>query len=251
MNPRNASSRYLLSGLVKCGHCGKALVGQEAKGGKFSYYVCDTLLKKSAGSCEARYYNSHKLEAVVIETLKDHILNKESLKDLVDRVNSSTENETGSYHDELAIVINEITTVSGRLDRLYDALETGKVDLDDLAPRIRDLRLQQEQLQNRKYELECYLSDRKVELADLKHVMGCVDNLRNILDKGTLAERRSFIRSFVRSIKVTGDDAKLNYTMPAPESLSEEKAGVLYSVRYGGDGVTIGRTFELVFNLEY
>jgi site-specific DNA recombinase len=30
-NPRQLSSRYLLSGLARCGHCGKAPVGQEAK----------------------------------------------------------------------------------------------------------------------------------------------------------------------------------------------------------------------------
>ena len=118
---------------MKCRHCGKALVGQEAKGGKFSYYVCDTLLKKGADSCEARYYNSRKLEAVVIETLKNHIINKESLEGFIDRVNSSMGNEKSSCHNELAIVGNEINTISGCLDRLYDALETGKVDLDDLA----------------------------------------------------------------------------------------------------------------------
>ena len=120
---------------------------------------------------------------------------------------------------------------------LKRGLETGKVDLDDLAPRIKGLRLQHEQLQNRKYELECYLSDKKVELADLKSVMGYVDNLRSVLDKGTLQERKAFIRSFVRSIKVTGDDAKLSYLMPVPpEWLVEEKVRVLYSVRYSGAG---------------
>ncbi len=237
LNPRIASSRYLLSGLVKCGHCGKALVGQEAKGGRFSYYVCDTLLKKGSGSCEARYYNSNKLETVVIQTLKDHILNKESLKGLVDRVNNSMGNETSSYHDELAIVLNEIITSSGRLDKLYDALETGKVDLDDLAPRIKGLRLQLEQLQNRKYELECHLSDRKVEPADLKRVMAYVDNFRNTLDIGTFSERKAFIRSFVRSIKIKSDDAQMRYTMPLPpDSLPDESGRVLYSVRYGGAG---------------
>ncbi len=65
--------------------------------------------------------------------------------------------------------------------------------------------------------------------------MGYVDNLRSVLDKGTLQERKAFIRSFVRSIKVTGDDAKLSYMMPVPpEWLAEEKVRVLYSVRYGG-----------------
>ncbi len=56
-----------------------------------------------------------------------------------------------------------------------------------------------------------------------------------MLDKGTLQERKSFIRSFVKEVKVTGDDVLLAYTMPLPpEGISEEKVGVLYSVRYGG-----------------
>ncbi len=65
--------------------------------------------------------------------------------------------------------------------------------------------------------------------------MGYIDNLRNVLDKGALQERKAFIRSFVSGIKVTGDDAKLSYMTPVPpEWLAEEKVRVLYSVRYGG-----------------
>ena len=144
-------------------------------------------------------------------------------------------NETGTYRDELTVIINEIAIVLGRLDRLYDALETGKVDIEDLAPRIKELRREHEQLQNRKYELESHLSDRKVELADLKRVMAYVDNIRNTLDIGTLSERKAFIRSFVKSIKVKGDDAQMSYTMPLPpDSLPDEPGRVLYSVRYGG-----------------
>lgn len=48
-HPKRVSSNYLLSGLAKCGYCGKALVGQDAKGGRFHYYVCGTLQKKVQG----------------------------------------------------------------------------------------------------------------------------------------------------------------------------------------------------------
>ena len=51
MNPRRVSSSYLLSGLVKCGTCRRSLTGQEAKSGKFAYYVCGTLLKRGKGTC--------------------------------------------------------------------------------------------------------------------------------------------------------------------------------------------------------
>jgi len=30
------------SGIARCGYRGKALIGQEAKGGRFNYYVCGT-----------------------------------------------------------------------------------------------------------------------------------------------------------------------------------------------------------------
>jgi site-specific DNA recombinase len=87
VHPRRIASRYLLSGLVKCGYCGKALVGQDAKGGKFAYYTCGTVLKKGARACKARAYSSVKFERQVIEEIKQHILTSENLTKLVELVN--------------------------------------------------------------------------------------------------------------------------------------------------------------------
>jgi site-specific DNA recombinase len=64
----------------------------------------------------------------------------------------------------------------------------------------------------------------------------CVDDLRNPLDESIIAERKSFIRSFVKEIKVTGDEVLLTYTMPLPPEVTlEEKTPVLYSVHPSGD----------------
>ena len=38
VNPRRASSPYLLSGIAKCETCGKAMTAAEAKSGKYTYY---------------------------------------------------------------------------------------------------------------------------------------------------------------------------------------------------------------------
>ena len=40
VNPRRASSPYLLSGIAKCETCGKAMTAAEAKSGKYTYYIC-------------------------------------------------------------------------------------------------------------------------------------------------------------------------------------------------------------------
>jgi site-specific DNA recombinase len=235
LNPRRLASRYLLSGLARCGHCGKALVGQEAKGGKFSYYVCNTLLKKGAGSCGARYLNSGKFERLVINKIKEHILTEENLQELARLVNEEMDGVAGDYREQLEVISGEITGINGRLERLYDALETGRIGLDDLAPRIRQLRHRQEQLQSKRWELEAPLSDRRVELADLETVTQCVSDLRSLLEENTLAERKSFIRGFVKEVKVTGDDVLLTHTMPLPpEGISQERVRVLHSVRSSG-----------------
>ena len=114
-------------------------------------------------------------------------------------------------------------------------IETGKINLDELVPRIRELRSRQEQLQLRRIEIENQMSDRRVELVDLETISGYVDDLQELLKEGSLAERRAFIRSFVREVKVTGNEVVLNYTMPTlPNNVTIEKEGVLPTVQYGG-----------------
>ncbi len=235
IHPKRAASRFLLSGLARCGHCGKALIGQDAKGGQFSYYVCGTLNKKGAGSCPAHYLNSAKFEGLVVDKIKEHILTAENLTQLVHLVNEEMDSASKSYRGELDAISDEIINISHRLEHLYDAIEMGKINLDDLAPRIHELRNRQEKLQARRVQIESFLSDRRVELASPEMVKSYVDDLRNLLNNSSLAERRAFIRSFVKEVKVTGDEVLLTYTMPlSPTGVSEEKVGVLSTVQYGG-----------------
>ena len=74
VHPRRASSPYLLSGLVKCETCGKALTAAEAKSGKYTYYVCHSLLKKGKGTCETPRLNSKNFEGLIVSNIRENIL---------------------------------------------------------------------------------------------------------------------------------------------------------------------------------
>lgn len=228
-------------------------MGKYAKNGEFAYYVCGTLDKKGSGSCPSKYLNTDKFESLVTKQIKERILTKENLINLVRMVNEEMDTSMQSYQDELELISGPITDINHRLERLYDAIETGKLNLDDVVLRIHELRQRQEQLQTKKLEIENEMSDRKVELADLETVSCYVDDLHNLLkEEGTLAERRAFIRSFVKGVKVTGGEAVLNYSIPIlPEKIAIDKEGVLPIVQYSGRYCTIGRTktFELAFSL--
>ncbi len=62
-----------------------------------------------------------------------------------------------------------------------------------------------------------------------------VDDRRGLLNQSSLPERRAFIRSFVKEVKVTGDEVLLTYTMPMPPNgISQEAVAVPPIVHYGG-----------------
>ena len=118
------------------------------------------------------------------------------------------------------------------MGRLYDAIETGKVELNDLAPRIQALRHQEDQLEASWLDSEEALTQRRIKLADAEVVRSYVDNLRDVLSKSPLTEQKAFIRSFVKEIKVTGKEVLLTYTVPlSPDRISDGMAGVLDTVR--------------------
>ena len=235
LHPRRTASRYLLSGIARCGNCGKALIGVEAKSGRFSYYVCGTLIKKGAKSCPAHYLNRDKFEGLVIDKIKEQILTKENLIRLVELVNEELDSASNSYKDELDGISSELSTISNRLERLYDAVETGEIALRDLTPRIHDLRDSQQKLHTRRAEIECMLSDRRIELASLGQVTSYVNDLHNLLNNSALSERRAFIRNFVKEVKVTGNEVELTYTLPiSSERIPAQEHGVLSIGHSGG-----------------
>ena len=250
LHPKRAASHFLLSGIARCGYCGSALIGHDAKSGQFSYYVCGALLKRGAGAYKAKYINSSGFEQAVIDKIKEHILTEENLRELVHLVNQEMDAASQEYQRQLNIVTEEIVKVNRRLDRLYDAVETSSLDLHDLSPRIKKLLADRDKLQARKLELEWHVKQRKLELADVTTVERYVQDLRNLLNESPLTERRSFIRSFVKQVTVTGNKVLLNYTIPLPpKGLVTDETTVLSTIQYGRQNRMIDRTFALIFSL--
>ena len=80
-------------------------------------------------------------------------------------------------------------------------------------------------------------------MADLGVVKEYVTDLHHLLSNSELAKRKSFIRSFVKEVKVTGEEVLITYKLPMlPKGVLEEKLSVLPTGHVGGDKVSIGRT---------
>ena len=86
-HPRRVGSSYLLSGLVKWHRCNRAFSGQDSKSGQFSYYVCQSLMKRGSGACDTPRLNSKRFERMIIDYIRENILTESNIRELVKLVN--------------------------------------------------------------------------------------------------------------------------------------------------------------------
>ena len=245
--PARVGSKFLLSGLLKCGVCGKSYCGQGAKSGQFAYYICGTLFREGAGTCSARYLNAPRLETFVVEKIRERILNEETIVALVTLVAEEIDAMAGELSGRLEVIEAELSDVRKRLERLYEALETSELTLEALSPRILSLRHREEQLEAARDDAERQLEQRRVALPNTEEIVEYVADFRDFLKDGTFPERKALIRNFVEGIEVVGDEATVTYTVPMPsDGVTSESASVLDFVKSGPPTHTVDTTvFEM------
>ena len=217
-HPRRVGSTYLLSGLVRCKACNRALSGQDAKSGKFAYYVCQSLLKRGSGTCDAPRLNARRFEEKVVGKIRENVLTESNIRALVKLVDEEMDGVAKEQRQKLETIEAELVDVKRRLGRLYDLAETTDLDIDDFKPRIREHRERQERLEATAEEARTMLSQRREVLDDVETITAYALDMSMFLNESELTERRAFIESFVKEIVVMPDNAVVRYTIPISQS---------------------------------
>ena len=243
VHPRRAASPYLLSGIVKCETCGKALTAHEAKSGQFTYYVCHSLLKRGQGSCDTPRLNSKRFERMIIDSIRENILTESNIRELVKLVNEELDSVIREQREKVEAIDEELNEIRRRMDRLWVAVETTDLEINDILPRIREHKERQEKLEIAADEAKAILAVRMQGLGDEETIAAYVREMSDFLMESELTETRAFIRSFVKEIGVVPGKATIRYTIPMPQDSpisgrdSEEVAlhgPVLSTVKSGG-----------------
>ena len=216
VNPRRASSPYLLSGLVKCEKCGKALTAAEAKSGKYSYYVCHSLLKKGKGTCKTPRLNSKRFEKLMIEQIRANILTESNIRDLVRLMDEEMDGVAAEQRERLENIEAELIEVRRRLDRVWHVIENSELDISDATSRIREHRERQEKLEIAAEEARALLSERRAVLDNVDTIASYAQDMSEFLMTSEITESRAFIKSFVKEIVVKPGKATVYYTLPTP-----------------------------------
>jgi len=213
-HPREVNSKYLLSGLLYCGKCKHKMVGCSAKSGKNFYYACSNYLKRGKQICNAKMINKDLLEKAIVDRIKKHIITEKNLRELLSILNEEMVQDRKELDNQLIGIKKNLETLKNKRDKLYDIIESGKLEIDDIAPRLKDLNHQIEtQERNHRETLEKIQSPPKLDFS-LSKLKTYVSDLKQLLNEGSIIEQKSFIQSFVKRIVVNQSKIKIEYTLP-------------------------------------
>ena len=252
MNPRRASSPYLLSGLVKCETCGKAMTAAEAKSGRYTYYICHSLLKRGKGTCETPRLNAKSFEKLIVSEIRENVLTESNIRDLVKLLDEEMDGVAREQRERLENIDEELEDVKKRLGRIWQVIETTDIEMADASERIREHRERKEKLEIAAEEARALLSDRRQFLDSADTIAAFAAEMSEFLKSSELTETKAFVRSFVKEIVVKPGRAAIVYSIPTPDDSPIGGADaveialngrVMNSVRHGGPGWT--RTIDL------
>jgi hypothetical protein len=202
-------SPYLLSGLVRCSHCGFNYTGYTRGDKGLRYYADSGFINKGKAVCEWHAIPKDHLEGFIITAIRDKLMDtavprklEKLIDDYLDRKRNSRENA------EQATLEKQLHLNQRKLQNLLDAVESG-IGLDTVIPRIKEVEAENERL-NR-------------ELESLSKV-----NVSRELVTDAASEASKFLRGFDRKL--------------AAAPITEQKM----MIRRVVDGITVDRTREVL-----
>lgn len=121
------------------------------------------------------------------------------------------------------------------------------MSIDDLAPRIRELRGDQKKLAASIRESKSP-GGKASNVPSVDDIIHALENFGDVMATGSQGEQKQFIRGFVTQIVKSDDRAVIRYRLPDGKSARQKE--VLDIAPHGGAGETAGGTridrFELI-----
>ena len=215
----------LLTGLLTCERCGKAMTLATGKSGRYKYYKCCNKMSIGPAVCQTPNLPMEKLDRLILERLVDKVLTPERVTGLLkDWLRHQALSQT-AVDTKVGQLGRSLQATDDALTNLYRAIERGVVDLDSsLQLRVNELRDQREQVL-----AELALTKREKPSArnvSPRQVAYACQRLRDLLldpDRGYGKQLLSLLVTEIRvgttSIQMSGETAALN------EAVSKMKMG--------------------------
>jgi len=237
--PRLTTSPVLLTGLAVCATCRGGMMlrtGTSKTGHVYRYYTCASSRTKGNTVCKGRSLPMQKLDSLVTEHLMERLFRPERVATILASLSSRRVEKAAALNSRLMSLQREMTDADDKLKRLYQLVEDGLTDLDEvLKDRLNTLKAER---QKAKAALdrarESSAPDIKIDLAAIERFGR---TMRENFSTGSVPFRKAYLRSLIDVIEIDDHQIRIRGSKSVLEkaviaSHNSEQRGSQMSTRW-------------------
>jgi hypothetical protein len=204
-SPRNEKHFYLLKGLVKCGGCGCAYVGDPCHG-RF-YYRCLKRCKQQPSVAEGR------LDNAVMESVEEMLRNPSLVLDELEYLRRSAEEADRNRRNTRVQADKDLGRIQTEETRLLEAYRTEIISPAQLGVELDRLKVRRKIAEAQRAESGAVASGISLELVRKPVEEYCAEAVHGLrsLSEGDL---REFLRAIIRAIIFEGSQIRIQGHLP-------------------------------------
>jgi site-specific DNA recombinase len=207
LSQRNRKHEYLLSGFIRCGTCGWAMVGQCGKshGESILFYSCGRKLKHER--CQ-HAISAKRAEEAVWGWLHRLLSSDRNLREGLQEMSKGREAELGSKRDQLRTLEDLLGKVERKINRLVEAFsdETDSTVAKALRAQMKEASQQRDALQTEYNALASEIEQTEIAPETYATILKKAAKVRARLDKATFENKRYLLDAL--DVRVTLRDDK-------------------------------------------
>lgn len=231
--PRVLNSPCLLTGLLKCGHCGNGLTLATGKGGRYRYYKCTNRKNKGNSTCISKNLPMDKVDQIVLNQLSEKVFAPERIQSLVANFRKQQSVKQQDSQAQKIAIQRQFDQLDERQHRLLEAIESGVLELDEITQK----RMQQIKISREALKIEMANLNRLPEISTEPLKASQIDKVSQLLKQKLLNSDKKIAKSYlnllVDKIVVTDDIATIQgniHSLIAASELAKTKSGQLKQV---------------------
>lgn len=204
---RRVASEYVLTGLIRCAVCGRAVVGVSGHGRKekYRYYVCSGRNEKGKISCATTRIAADAAEQLV----RDQIIKLYARYDLFERAARRAierrDSTRPALEAEVAALRTDLENTNLAVNRYFTAFEQGTMSEAMCSDRVRELYAKAESLRGRISQVEMELQTPPPELPSATELEQLRERVTTALNQPPTPALRAFLSAVIDRVELRAD----------------------------------------------
>lgn len=214
---KGTATKYLLGGMLYCGHCGGRLRASWSTAGKkykskYYHYLCYSVVGAPQHMVKDKYcinktWEMGKLDDLIVNELVKKSLDSKKLRKAYEYEQSKT--NVISIDNSADILEKKIKDIDSNINKLMDLYQDDKIPIKIISERI-------EKLYNEKKDIENNLNKflerdivKKVSHIPFEQYMFWLENFEEIWNEAEFEEKKIILTSFIEKIIVSKDSVEV------------------------------------------